>query len=256
MGALSTYMLDALLDHLFNITPYTPATHLYIALSTADFTVNGSGAAEPSGNNYARKQFDTWHRTTNVTSNNGLVSFNKASGSWGTIGYYAIFDALTNGNMIAYGTISDPQAVVANQTAQFVTDDFTFTMAGAASDYLRGKLLDHVFKITPYTAPTTFYVALSTANPTSSGGSIAEPVGNNYSRTSLTAWTRVGGSVSNTSLFVGPTASGSWGTITYLALFDALTTGNMLTFGTAGSNAFVANDYPNYPAGNLIATLV
>ena len=51
-------------------------------------------------------------------------------------------------------------------------------MAGTISDYLEDKLLDHVFENSAYTVPTTLYVALSTADPTDSGGSIAEPSGN------------------------------------------------------------------------------
>jgi len=38
------------------------------------------------------------------------------------------------------------------------------------SDYLEGKVLDHLLGRTTYTAPATVYVALYTSAPTDSGG--------------------------------------------------------------------------------------
>lgn len=57
---------------------------------------------------------------------------------------------------------------------------------GSFSDYLEDELLDHLFGKSTFTSPTV-YVALSTADPTDSGGSIAEPVGNGYVRKSTVA---------------------------------------------------------------------
>ena len=55
MGGFSDYWENKILDHIFGKGSYTPPT-IYVGLSTADPTDDGSGLAEPSGNGYARKQ--------------------------------------------------------------------------------------------------------------------------------------------------------------------------------------------------------
>ncbi len=128
---------------------------------------------------------------------------------------------------------------------------------GSFSNYLENELLDHVFKTTSYTVPTNIYVALSTADPTESGGSIAEPSGNNYSRVACNTWDAAsGGAIANTGAITFPTPSGSWGTVTHFALYDASTAGNMLAYGTLASSKNIGSgDTPSFAAGELDITL-
>jgi len=127
---------------------------------------------------------------------------------------------------------------------------------GSLSDYAEAAILDHVFKNTALTQPTNLYIALSTADPGDDGAGIAEPSGNNYARTVCNAWTRSGSQVSNTSAVTFPTASGSWGTIAYFAVFDASTGGNMIGHGAATpSQAIVNGNTPVFAAGALTCSL-
>lgn len=125
------------------------------------------------------------------------------------------------------------------------------------SNYLENKILDHVFKTAAYTQPTNIYVALSTANPGEDGSTIAEPSGNNYARTACNSWDAAsGGATANTNAVTFPQASGSWGTITHFALFDASSGGNMLGYGAlAASKAVGSGDTPKFAAGDLDVTL-
>ena len=41
---------------------------------------------------------------------------------------------------------------------------------GAKTDYLEDKIIGHMFRGAPYTAPTTLHVALFTAAPGETGG--------------------------------------------------------------------------------------
>ena len=101
----------------------------------------------------------------------------------------------------------------------------------SASDYLEGKILDHLF-ITAFTRPATVYAALYTAAPSDAGGG-TEVAGNAYARVALTndgtTWTRTGDTITNAIAitFPAPTPS-SWGTVTHWALLDAATSGNLL----------------------------
>jgi len=129
---------------------------------------------------------------------------------------------------------------------------------GGFSDYWESKVLDHIFGKHNYTPPM-IYVALSTANPLDDGSKFAEPTGNAYARvqTSASDWnTASGGSLDNGNDIIFPKASGSWGTITHFALFDAATDGNMLAYGALSQPKTVENSYtPMFEAGDLNISL-
>jgi len=55
MGGFSNYWENKILDHIFGKGSYAPPT-IYVGLSTADPTDDGSGLAEPSGNAYSSRQ--------------------------------------------------------------------------------------------------------------------------------------------------------------------------------------------------------
>ena len=102
-------------------------------------------------------------------------------------------------------------------------------MAGF-SDYLENEILDHIFGVGSYTAPS-IYVALYTSAPSDSGGG-TEVSGNNYARVLHSSWTTAsGGATSNSGAITFPTPSGVWGTVTHFGLFDASTSGNLLGWG-------------------------
>lgn len=126
---------------------------------------------------------------------------------------------------------------------------------GSLSNYLKNKLLDHIVGKTSYTMPTNIYIALSTADPGEDGSGIAEPVGNNYSRVQTTGatWTAAsGGATTNTADIIFPEPSGSWGTISHVAIFDAPTGGNMLAYDDVPTpKSFGAGEIPRIAAGEF-----
>ena len=129
---------------------------------------------------------------------------------------------------------------------------------GSFADFWENEILDHLFGKGSYTPPT-IYVALSTADPTDDASGIAEPSGNGYTRvaTSASDWDAAsGGALANANAITFPTASGSWGTITHFALYDAASAGNMLVHGTLGaSKTITLNEIPRFPAGDIDVTL-
>ena len=132
---------------------------------------------------------------------------------------------------------------------------------GSFGDYLENAVLNHIFMGTPYSQPSNIFVALSTTNPTDSGGSIAEPGGGtNYARksTSSSDWDAAsGGALDNANAITFVEASGtSWGTLTHFALYDALTAGNMLAHGALSSSKTIeSGDTASFAAGDLDVSL-
>jgi hypothetical protein len=104
------------------------------------------------------------------------------------------------------------------------------------------------------TRPTAWYVGLFTAAPGETGGG-TEVSGNAYTREAVT-FTVSGNLATNDAAIEWPTATGSWGTITHVAVFDADTSGNMLVYASlAASKSISTGDVLRIPAGDLDITL-
>lgn len=125
------------------------------------------------------------------------------------------------------------------------------------ADYWEDEILDHIMNDGAYTAPT-IYVGLSTADPGDDAATLAEPSGNGYARVTTAAadWNAAsGGSKTNANAITFPEATGAWGTITYVCLFDALTSGNLLASGSCGSTAIISGNIARFAAGALTVSL-
>jgi len=122
------------------------------------------------------------------------------------------------------------------------------------SNFLETEILDHVFGAAAYTAPTTLYLALYTATPGETGGG-TEVSGNGYVRKAV-AFTTSGNTTSNTSAVEYPTATGSFGTVTSVGVFDASTSGNLMAFAALSSSKTIeTGDVFRVPAADLDITL-
>ena len=133
------------------------------------------------------------------------------------------------------------------------------------STYLEKGVLDHIFMQAALSQPTNVYVALCTAAPADNdtGSTIVEPSGNAYARVSTAAadWTVATDASNNTTaenanVITFPTATGSWGTVTHVAICDAATGGNVLAYGTLTTpKAIATDDTASFAAGSLVITL-
>jgi hypothetical protein len=95
------------------------------------------------------------------------------------------------------------------------------------SNYLEAALINVTLRGTSYTAPTTIYVALYTSDPTDANTG-TEVTGGSYARTSVTfAAPSNGVSLSNADCTF-PQCTASWGTVGWIGLMDASTSGNLL----------------------------
>ena len=131
-------------------------------------------------------------------------------------------------------------------------------MAGAATDYLETRLLDHALGTTTYTKPTTVYVALFTADPTDVAGAGTEisTSGTAYARQVVTFAAASAGSAASNVTVTFPTATANWGTVTHLAIVDAATSGNRLFYGPVTTSKVIeTGDTFQITSGNLTISL-
>tara|TARA_R110002153_G_scaffold1447_4_gene7416 strand:+ start:1469 stop:1849 length:381 start_codon:yes stop_codon:yes gene_type:complete len=122
------------------------------------------------------------------------------------------------------------------------------------TNFLETEILDHVFGGNAYTAPSNLYLGLYTATPIDTGGG-TELSGSGYARLAM-AMSVSGNLATNSAAEEFATATGSWGTVTHVGVFDAATSGNLMAYGTlSASKAVATGDVFRIPAGDLDITL-
>ena len=127
---------------------------------------------------------------------------------------------------------------------------------GSLTNFSENELLDHACGLS-YTAPSTVYLALATADPgeAATGASMNEvPNSGAYARTAITFGAAASRKVEQSGGVTFPTASGSWGTVTHWALVDSATygAGNALAYGSfVVSKAVVSSNTPSVPTAEV-----
>lgn len=125
----------------------------------------------------------------------------------------------------------------------------------AASDFLELKILEHTLGITAYTQPSTVYLALFTTDPTDAGTG-TEVSGGGYARQSISWNTPASGATTNSADVTFPQATGNYGTVTHIGIFDASSAGNLLYHGAlSASKSVETNDTFLVEAGDLSISL-
>jgi len=118
--------------------------------------------------------------------------------------------------------------------------------------YLSNNLLNVALCNTPFTPPSTIWVALYTVAPGVGGGG-TEVTGGGYGRQTVIVTTPNNGQVSNVSDVLFPVASATWNTIVAFSLMDTSSGGNVLYFGNLSTPRLVlASDQVKFASGQLI----
>lgn len=126
----------------------------------------------------------------------------------------------------------------------------------AASNYLRGKIIDHVLRGVAFASPATVYVSLHTSDPTVNGTPATEVAAAWYGRLPITfAAQSTAGITSNSNTVTFNPVTGAGVTVTHFAVWDAQNIGNMLAFGALSANkSFAVTDVPTWLPGQLSHT--
>ena len=113
-------------------------------------------------------------------------------------------------------------------------------MINQFSTYLQNALLNAAFRDTSYSSPSAVYVALFTTEPAADGTGGTEVSGNGYSRKVATFAAPSSGVIANSAVPVSfPVATGGWGTVVAIGIYDASTSGNLLALGPLMSSTAV-----------------
>jgi hypothetical protein len=137
----------------------------------------------------------------------------------------------------------------------------------AASNYTEDRTLDFWLKANSQstTSPSTVYLALFNSDPSTGStlenleaGTLTDECGGGaYARLAASFGTITNGSVSTDANVTFATASdANWGTITHVAVMDALTSGNVLFYGALDTaREILQDDTFQITSGSLTVTL-
>lgn len=131
MAGKSDYLENKVLNYIFNGGAFSAPATVYVGLYTSAPTDAGGGT-EVSGGSYARVAI-TCNTTNFPTTTTGVIrnavaqNFAQASAAWGTVVAFGIFDALTGGNLLYWGTISPSKTVASGDTLSIAINNLEIT---------------------------------------------------------------------------------------------------------------------------------
>ena len=123
------------------------------------------------------------------------------------------------------------------------------------SNFLENALINATLRNTTYTSVATVYVSLWTSDPTDAGSG-TEVSGGSYARTAVTFGAPSNGVTTNSADVTFPTATAGWGTVGWIGINDAATSGNLLYHSPLDSAKTIdSGDIFKISTGNLSVTL-
>ena len=125
---MSNYLENALINATLRNTTYTSPATVYVSLHTADPTDAGTGT-EVSGGSYARKSATFAAPSNGVSASSADVTFDQATGSWGTITHIGIWDALTTGNLLYHTPLTTSKTIDSGDIFKIASGSLTVTLA-------------------------------------------------------------------------------------------------------------------------------
>jgi hypothetical protein len=284
-GKISTFAKNEMIDHVFKAA-YTPTATLYFCLCVADPTISGTGASisETDYTGYVRKSFTgselfAASSARKITQNTLLTLPQATSVSTIDISHWAIVDAATNGNMLAFGAFNSAWNVVSGNIPKIASGQIEIsidaTEGGAAgfTTVAADLLLDHVFLNDVWSTPSGdihFGLSTATISDASTLADITETDAEGYARepvpaASFDASALVGDAAQNTTNtgveFDVPTGD-STNDITSLFVCDTLagtsaTTDILIAYDNSNvtDQPFNTDDEVVVEAGSFTATL-
>src|SRR5688500_5711046 len=121
MSGKSDFLENEILDHVLGNAAYSAPATVYVALFTVTPSDAGGGT-EVTGGSYARASVTNnatnWPAAASGAKANGTeIAFTTATGNWGTIVAFGIFDAATTGNLLYWGPVTPSKVINSGDTA-------------------------------------------------------------------------------------------------------------------------------------------
>ncbi len=128
MSALSDYAENKVLDVLGANATFTAPSNVYLGLSTGSLGDDNSGT-ELTGNNYSRVSVSFGAAASGTMSNDAAIEFAAATGSWGSVSHWGLYDAASSGNLLVHGSFTTAKTIGSGDVLKVATGDLDITAA-------------------------------------------------------------------------------------------------------------------------------
>jgi hypothetical protein len=248
MGTLSNQATSDLVDHVFK-SAYTPISTLYLALCTAAPTAASTGATitETDYTNYVRKSitvadFDAAAARKIIQTED--IDFVQAGGvSTSDISHWAICDASSAGDMLAFGAFNSSWNVVNGNTPTIADTEIEISIGASGgagfTNVAVHLMLNLMFRNIAWATPSAtihFGLATGTIADDDAIGDVTECSGGSYAREPVPAASMdaasAGVTANGLAAITFDTPTGSWGLVTTMFVVDDLsgTSGDLLAY--------------------------
>ena len=85
--------------------------------------------AEVSGGSYARKIASFGTPSNGASSTDADIQFDQATGNWGTITHFGIYDSLSGGNLLYHGALTVSKLIETGDVFKIASGNLTVTLA-------------------------------------------------------------------------------------------------------------------------------
>lgn len=256
MGSLTNTLENEVLDHILKVGSYAPPATVYLGLSTADPTDDGSGWADPTFTPYARKSISFGAASARAITQDADVNFDACTAGSSTVSHWGLWSASSGGTLMAYGAFTAGKLIQTGYTPVVKSGEVIaqFNSGGVSTTYAN-SILDWLFDAGTLNQPSNIYISLHTT-ACSDAAAGTEVSGGAYARDLCNGWdTASGGASANTAAIEFVEATASWGTVTYAAIYDAITGGTYMLYLDVTDLAVASGDTARFPAGDLDVTL-
>jgi len=128
MAAMSDFLENALINATLRNTTYTSPAVVYVGLFTTDPTDANVGT-EVTGGSYAREAASFAAPSNGSSTTDADITFPTATGNWGTVTHFGIYDAATTGNLLYHGVLNNSKTIQTGDILKIEAANLTVTLA-------------------------------------------------------------------------------------------------------------------------------
>ena len=121
------YLANKLISATVRNLSYTTPSTVYLALFTTDPTKDNDGD-EVDQASYTRQEVTFTVPADGVATNASQIDWATATTNWGNVGWVAIMDASTSGNMLYFAGLDNPKTILTGDQFRINVNQLQLTL--------------------------------------------------------------------------------------------------------------------------------
>jgi hypothetical protein len=124
----TNYLADRLIKATVGDVSYTAPDKVYLALYTEDPTKDGVSSGEVDQVSYTRQEVNFTEPVDGVSTNDSQINWATATTNWGNVGWVAVLDSSTSGNMLYFAGLDNPKTILTGDQFRINVNQLQLTL--------------------------------------------------------------------------------------------------------------------------------